>query len=110
MEEWLAKDDNLFVGASLSFPKFVSEDSKYFIPPDDTSLTRLIQNKKDAERIITAIKEGKEDPAKYLALMGKTLGCACAPYPCHAEVYVTVLQWLKKNSPIPRAAEMSVER
>ena len=32
--------------------------------------------------------------AAVLSLRGKTLGCYCAPLPCHGDVFV---QWLKEN-------------
>lgn len=97
MKEWLSKEENLYIGPSLTFPKLMSEDSEYFIDHDDDSICRLIQNKKDVERIKNDIKEGKDDPKKYLSLRGKTLGCVCAPYPCHAQVYVEIIRWLQND-------------
>lgn len=36
---------------------------------------------------------------KLLALDGKVLGCYCAPQPCHADVLVRSVEWIKeKNS------------
>jgi hypothetical protein len=98
IKEWLDNKDNLYVGPACAFPMLIEEDSSFFIPSDEKSMSRMLQNKKDAANIIKRIEEGKEDPAKYLALRGKTLGCVCAPYPCHTYVYVEVLRYLAKRA------------
>lgn len=70
----------------------MSSDEQMFIPRDYKYLTREEQNPNDVSRIMTMIKEGKEDPKKYLALKGKTLCCDCLPECCHCEVYVAVIE------------------
>jgi len=106
MKEWLENPENIYIGPSFVFPKLFEHDSPYFIPTDDKFMSRLIQNKHDIKRIIEDLKSGKEKPDKYLALEGKTLGSTNVPYPCHSEVFIEVLRWLKKNS----EAAATVER
>lgn len=109
MREWLENPENIYIGPSFVFPKLFDHDSEYFIPTDDRFASRLIQNKHDIKRIIEDLKSGQESPSKYLALEGKTLGGTSVPYPCHSEVYVEVLRWLKRNPP-SKPNEATVER
>jgi hypothetical protein len=39
------------------------------------------------------LKSGKLSVEKLAALKGKTLGCWCAPSPCHGEVLVAAAEW-----------------
>ena len=39
------------------------------------------------------IEAGRIDPAELAALRGKTLGCWCAPEPCHGEVLAAAAAW-----------------
>jgi len=98
MKEWLENPENIYIGPADAFPRLINRDSAYFIPHDGVSMTRLIQNRKDIKRIIENIKQGKDDSSKYLALEGKTLGGVCVPYPCHSEVFIEVLRWLKNSA------------
>jgi hypothetical protein len=43
--------------------------------------------------LMRAVREGRVSLAKLLALHGKTLGCWCAPYPCHGEVLDAAAMW-----------------
>jgi hypothetical protein len=39
------------------------------------------------------LRAGKLSVEKLAALKGKTLGCWCAPGPCHGEVLVAAAEW-----------------
>lgn len=98
MKEWLENENNIYIGPAFAFPGLVTKDSSYFIPPNDEYMSRVLQNEKDTERIISAIKAGDEDASKYLSLKGKTLGSVCVPYPCHSTVFIEVIRWLEKQN------------
>lgn len=43
----------------------------------------------------------KSDPQvckRLLLLDGKDLGCWCAPLPCHGDVLIAAVEWIKKQS------------
>jgi hypothetical protein len=80
------------------------EDSEWFIPLPSTHKLRIRHNQEMVEKILARIENNEENPEKYLALKGKTLGCICLPYPCHCMVYIDVIRALTepKKDPRPR--------
>jgi hypothetical protein len=101
---WLKDEKNVYMGPayaiserrSLSLLQLPEEDSPWYIKLPSNVRLRSTHNAIVAKKIIEDIESGKEDPEKYLDLLGKTLGCVCMPYPCHCQVYIEVIRALER--------------
>jgi hypothetical protein len=98
LKEWLADENNIYMGPSDIFEGFPKEDSPWFIPLPEKYMLRSAHNAFMVQKILEDIKQGKETKEKYLDIQGKTLGCVCTPYPCHCEIYVEVVRKLLEHS------------
>jgi len=75
-----------------------AEDSEWYIDLPSNVPLRGVHNTMKVGEIVKAIDEGKDSVGKYLSLVGKTLACLCAPYPCHCEVYVWIVRLLNRRA------------
>jgi hypothetical protein len=92
--EWLADPTSVYVGPTRVGSETYPSNS-YYIPLSVENPNRVMYNKRMVEIILARIKNGEESKEKYTALKGKTLGCFCSPFPCHAQVYAEVLRALR---------------
>lgn len=74
------------------------EDSEWYIELPSNVPLRDVHNRMKVGEITKAIDEGKDSAQRYLSLVGKTLVCLCAPYPCHCEVYVWMVRLLNRRA------------
>ncbi len=94
LQEWINDPNNVYVGrAGIVFienQRFPKQGSEWANPFKIGKLTRDEVLVLYEQWIRQKIK--KEGTQGLLALKGKTLGCWCAPEPCHADILLKLIQ------------------
>lgn len=92
LKEWCADESNVYIGRArivfIDGERYPPKDSLWANPFKTGTLDDRI--KKYREHIT---RKFGDDLARALApLVGKNLGCWCAPEPCHGHVLVSLMQ------------------
>lgn len=59
--------------------------------------TRAVVIEKYRKWLWKEIQKGNINTEYLKSLDGKRLGCFCAPAPCHGDVIIKAIEWLKEN-------------
>ena len=65
--------------------------------PVGTTIVRDIAIKLYRAMLEKSIESGKLNRQHFMAIYGETLGCFCAPQPCHADIIAIFCQWFADN-------------
>lgn len=86
-------DGNVYIGRAM--PHYKLEASKFSNKYKASVYGHDVAIAKYEKWLWRQLKRGKIHPDEILELDGKCLVCFCSPKPCHGDIIVKAIEWLK---------------
>lgn len=97
LKDWIEDPNNVYIGRAgvvfienQRFPKHASIFANPFKIGKDGTRTDVIEKYKTY--IVEKLKKNKSLVQELAKLKGKNLGCWCAPYQCHGDVLLELIE------------------
>lgn len=97
LREWIADPENVYIGRGrivyIDGERFPPENSLFANPfKISQGIPASVVIQKFREYVENRIQNEPNFKSALLALKGKTLGCWCAPEPCHGNILLELIQ------------------
>lgn len=103
LKEWMEDPNNVYIGRAgivfidgKRFPPSASPFANPYKVGRDGSLSEILI--KYEEYIRKKLEKDSELREELLSLDGKTLGCWCAPDPCHGDILIRILEEIRTEN------------